>query len=291
MNRRWLVFIWSVTVFFFCVSCGTKTQVPTEALVSHEPPLHWEEKGTGEPTLVFVHGWSNNLHVWDEQIARFSKTHRVVAVDLPGFGMSSNKDGLWTMEAFGRSVSEVIRTLDLRRVILVGFSMGGPVSLETAKQSGGRVMGVVLVDVLQNPDYRYADDFIQSMTQNYMDIVTQPTPDKVKPFFRTRREELARRYMAMVKDVPKTGWKESLENCLHWMNEKAADTLQGLDIPVFSINSDEHPTEAAIFRKYSPLYKVRVIQGVNHVVFWEKPDMFETFLDEFIEDMTLLELH
>ena len=121
-----------------------------------------------------------------------------------------------------------------------------------------------------------------------MSIVENPTLDMLKSFFRTRQDELARRYMTMVKDVPKTGWKESLENCMHWMNDQALDVIKNLEIPIFSINSDEYPTEAAIFRKYSPLFKVRVIQGANHVVFWEKPDLFGKYLKEFIGDLQVL---
>jgi len=62
--------------------------------------------------------------VWDEQIRFFSKSNRVVAVDLPGFGASKNHRRSWTMDAYGADVAAVINHLDLDQVILVGFSMG-----------------------------------------------------------------------------------------------------------------------------------------------------------------------
>lgn len=289
MCRPLKIFFPVIPAMALCVACATKPQVPDRAVAPREQVLYFEEHGHGDQVLVFVHGWSNTLHVWDEQIGTLSGFFRVVAVDLPGFGKSKHMDGPWTMQAFGRDVATLIRSLGLENVILVGFSMGGPVSLETARQVPDKVMGIVLVDVLQNPEYRYSAQAIQLMAQQYMATVENPTPDAVKPFFRTRREELARRYMAMVKGVPKTGWKESLENCLHWMNDQALDVIQGIDIPIFSINSDEYPTEAALFRKFSPLFKVRVIQGVNHVVFWEKPDVFQTYLKEFVQDIQALQ--
>lgn len=288
MNCRWMNPVIVLVALLFCVACGTKTTQPSKAIASQDNLIYWEEYGKGEQTLVLIHGWSNTLHVWDEQVKRLSSSYRVVAVDLPGFGKSQNVHGSWTMDWFGRKVAEVIRSLDLSNVILVGFSMGGPVSIETAKQVPDKVTGVVLVDVLQNPEYRYSEAYIQSFASTYMDTVTYPTLDKVKPFFRTHQDELSKRYMAMIRDVPKTGWKESLENCMRWMNDEATASIQTLQAPIFSINSDQYPTEAALFRKYSPLYKVRTIQGVNHVVFWEAPGMFVEYLRECIHDLQIL---
>ena len=87
----------------------------------------------------------------------------------------------------------------------------------------------------------------------------------------------------------KTGWKESLTHCFKWLNNDATDVIKNLDVPIFAINSDQHPTEASVFRKYSPLYKVRIIQGVNHVVFWEAPEIFTRYLDEFVHDLYMLD--
>lgn len=273
---------------FFVLSCSTKNGAPPGDGFFRVKHLYWEDYGDGEQTIVLVHGWSNTLHVWDEQIRQLSSSYRVIAVDLPGFGKSLNPDGAWTMASFGRDVADVIQFLDLSQVILVGFSMGGPVSIETAGCIPDKVMGIVLVDVLQNPYARHSDAFIGSFTSRYMDKVANPTVDKVKPFFKTHQDELAKRYLAMVADAPKTGWKESLENGMHWLNDDAREAIQGLQAPVFSINSDQYPTEAALFRKLSPLFKVRVVQGVGHVVFWESPGIFLEYLQEFIHDFQVL---
>lgn len=280
----WLKAVIVAVALGLCPACATKTISPSPGM-----NLHWLDEGDGDDTLVLIHGWSNTLHVWDDQIRRLSSTYRVIAVDLPGFGKSRNITGTHTMASFGRDVADVIRFLGLSRVILVGFSMGGPVSIETAKQIPDKVNGIVLVDVLQNPEMQYSESMIHSTTSSYMDAVTDPSLDKIRPFFKTHQDGLAERYMAMVKDAPKDGWKESLENCMHWMNDEASDSIRNLGAPIFSINSDQYPTEAALLRKLTPLYKVRVIQGVGHVVFWEAPDPFFDYLQEFIHDFRVLD--
>jgi pimeloyl-ACP methyl ester carboxylesterase len=101
------------------------------ALSSDNVEINFDVLGDGKPALVFVHGWSNDRSIWDSQISYFSKKYKVVAVDLPGFGKSGNNRRNWTVPAFGGDVAAVIEKLDLDNVVLVGFSLGGPVVIET----------------------------------------------------------------------------------------------------------------------------------------------------------------
>jgi pimeloyl-ACP methyl ester carboxylesterase len=275
--------------FFLIGACSTLKPQPANEIQNEIQSdgnlIHYEVQGSSDQTLLFIHGWSNNLHVWDEQIKVFSENYRVVAVDLPGFGASKDNRHAWTMESFGADVAAVINHLDLDQVILVGFSMGGPVSIETAKQVPGKIRGIVLVDTIQNPDQTYSDEFIASLTAAFMDMVTQPTLEKVRPFFRTQQNDLGNRYIAMISDVPKIGWNESLQNCLTWLNDACVEAIQDLHMPIVAINSDQHPTDVDAFRKYNPYFKARIIQGVNHVVFWEAPEQFDRYLEESIQDI------
>ena len=92
----------------------------------------------------------------------------------------------------------------------------------------------------------------------------------------------------MVKDVPKTGWEESLRNCLVWLSRSSVESLKSLNIPILAINADQYPTDEMVFRKYNPAFKARIIQGVYHVVFWELPEKFNQYLKESIEDIQQL---
>src|SRR3954468_21245680 len=114
-------------------------------------PIRYHVEGPAKspsPALVFVHCWSCDRHLWDETAGHFAKRYRVVTLALAGHGESGQGRKDWTIPAFGQDVASVVRALDLKKVILVGHSMGGPVILEAARALPDRVVGLVPVDTL-----------------------------------------------------------------------------------------------------------------------------------------------
>src|SRR5215470_6980900 len=80
--------------------------------------------GRGGPALVFVHGWACDMTSWKYQVPAFAKTHRVIAIDLPGHGLSDKPDIAYSMDLFARAVDAVLAADGVRRAVLVGHSMG-----------------------------------------------------------------------------------------------------------------------------------------------------------------------
>ncbi len=95
--------------------------------------------------LLFVHGHSACWQHWLEQLPHFSRTHRCVALDLPGFGRSPMPEGGVSMEGYGRVVDEVCDRLGIGAACVVGNSMGGFVAAELAIRFPARVERLVLV--------------------------------------------------------------------------------------------------------------------------------------------------
>lgn len=251
--------------------------------------IAYEVRGKGEPTLVFVHGWSNKRSLWDVQLAHFSQKYKVVAIDLAGFGDSGNNRKEWTMEAFGQDVVAVLDKPSLEDVILIGFSMGAPVVIETAELSPDNITGIVLVDFLQNIEAVYSEEFINFFDKAMMGFVTEPTIEKAMPYFVTNKEELGNRCITMIKDVPTVGWSESLKNVWLWRNDECTKSLQQIQAPVTSINSDQIPTNVEAFKKYVPSFKVKIIEGTGHFIPWEAPEDFNRLLEETIQEFLQME--
>jgi len=107
-------------------------------------PVNTIQLGAG-PALVFVHGLSGSWPNWLEQLAAFAPEHRVLALDLPGFGHSPGRAGEISMHGYAELLDELLAQLGLDEATLVGNSMGGLIAAETAASFPARVRRLVLV--------------------------------------------------------------------------------------------------------------------------------------------------
>ena len=96
--------------------------------------------------VVFVHGLGGCWQNWLENIPRAAaEGRRAIAIDLPGFGFSEMPEEEISISGYGRTVNALCDQLDVGEVVLVGNSMGGFISAETAIQFPARVARIVLV--------------------------------------------------------------------------------------------------------------------------------------------------
>jgi non-heme chloroperoxidase len=111
--------------------------------------LYYEDHGAGAP-VVLIHGWPLSGAAWEKQTAALLKAgHRVIAYDRRGFGRSSKPAAGYNYDTFAADLDVVLKTLDLREVALVGFSMGtGEVTRYIGKYGTDRVRKAVLIGTL-----------------------------------------------------------------------------------------------------------------------------------------------
>jgi len=107
--------------------------------------------GEGVP-LVFVHGWTANRHRWDHQTAHFSKTRRVVRLDLRGHGESTGA-GVRRIDDLAADVLTLLDHLKIERFVIVGHSMGGMIAQTVALSHPERVERMVLVNSIGKMAY------------------------------------------------------------------------------------------------------------------------------------------
>jgi pimeloyl-ACP methyl ester carboxylesterase len=103
------------------------------------------DTGGAGPALLFLHGWSSNWQIFLLNIAAFMESHRVLAIDLPGFGASELPPEPLSIRGYARLVDAVCGELGVERVSVVGNSMGGFVGAELALSFSTRVDRLVLV--------------------------------------------------------------------------------------------------------------------------------------------------
>ncbi|MGW8363084.1 alpha/beta fold hydrolase [Streptomyces wedmorensis] len=109
--------------------------------------VFYEDRGTG-PALLLVHGHPFDHTMWQPQIDRFSRTHRVIAPDLRGYGatplgaMTHSTD----LGEFAEDLVELLDELRIEDCVLAGLSMGGQIAMELYRRHPERVRGLVLAD-------------------------------------------------------------------------------------------------------------------------------------------------
>lgn len=286
MNNRILISVTGImAVLMLGVYCS---DTPRDVVMSSDGvKISFDDQGAGEPSIVFVHGWSNDKSIWDAQMSQFSNIYRVVAIDLPGFGESGDSRKDWTIEAYGRDVGEVIRALNLKQVVLVGFSMGGSVMIEAAGNLPERVIGVVLVDDLQNVETKFPPPVENYLDSVFMDLVTNPTKEKLLAggFIKKNPDSAFVRILSMLEGPSRIGWQESFHGYIQWINEDCTESLKELQVPVFAINSTLEPTNVEAFRKYVPSFEAHILPDAGHVLMWDATDEFNRLLVESIQKM------
>ena len=240
--------------------------------------IRYHAQGRGEPAVVFVHCWTCDRHSWDALLPRLARTRQVVALDLAGHGESGGERERWTIEAFGDDVMAVVDALKLRRVVLVGHSMGGHVTLAAARRLGGRLAGLVPVDTLLDVEERMSpekiDEFLapfeadyptaaEGFVRGYMFVPSSPKAviEKVVAASRAARKGMA------ISAIRAT-----------WSYDAARD-FDAIRAPIHAINGERYPTNLEANRRHAPQYQFTLIPGVGHYPMLEAPDRFGEILE------------
>jgi pimeloyl-ACP methyl ester carboxylesterase len=247
-------------------------------------PIHYTVEGRGDPALVFVHCWNCDRHFWDAQLRAFRKSHRVVAIDLAGHGESGKERKDWTIDAFGDDVKAVVDKLGLKRIVLVGSSMGGPVSLEAARKLGDKVVGIVAVDTLQDVEQKappeQVDKMLQDMKSDYRGETTKFISGNL--FSPTTPPAVRKRVLA---GATSASPDRSVAILRAAMLYDPVPALAEIHVPIRAINSDKYPTNVEANRRHIPQFDVALMKGAGHYLMLEDPDRFNALLTDALSQL------
>ena len=142
--------------------------------------IHFTSHGKGR-VVVLLHGFLENLTMWDEMIPKLASNYRVIAIDLLGHGKSENIGYIHTMEDQALMVKAVLDSLNLRKYVLIGHSMGGYVCLSFANLFDENVKGLCLMNSTPLEDSSEKkinrDRAIQAVKQNYKTFIRMSVPN------------------------------------------------------------------------------------------------------------------
>ena len=245
--------------------------------------ISYDVQGTGQPVLVFVHGWSCSKEYWKEQVAHFAKKHKVVTIDLAGHGQSglSRKD--YTVESFGKDVASVAEKLNLEQAILIGHSMGGPVIVEAAGQMPNRIICLVGADTFHDIEKGYQSAELEKIAIRFEADFVKEVQGFVRQMFTPTADIELVEWVAgeMSSANPQVGIN-AFRNLGNYDLKSAAEKME---IPIYSISTDLWPTNLDANKKYAKTFKLKLMPGIGHFVMLEDSEKFNKLLEEIIEEL------
>jgi haloalkane dehalogenase len=111
---------------------------------NHDLEVAYYDEGTGDP-VVFLHGIPTNSYLWRESVPPIAEERRVIVPDMVGYGQSSMYDGFdRSLRAQEQMLADLLETLGLDTISIVGHDLGGGIALRYAVHNPGAVEQLVL---------------------------------------------------------------------------------------------------------------------------------------------------
>ena len=228
--------------------------------------------------LVFVHCWTCNVEFWKDSYRAFPN-YRVIAMDLPGHGESDKPKTDYSMEYFARAVNAVMENAGVSKGVLVGHSMGTPITRRFYELYPNKTLGLVIVDgaLLPFGDRAQIEGFFEPLFKDYksgapafIDGMLQPAWPDVRPFIRTSM-------LATEGYVAQSAMKQMLDD--------SYATHGTINLPVLALMAPNPmwPSDLeARYKAVAPKLEFQKWSGVSHFLHMERPAEFNGQVKAFI---------
>jgi pimeloyl-ACP methyl ester carboxylesterase len=105
------------------------------------------------PAVLLLHGWPTSSYLWRGIAPVIARTHRVITVDLPGFGQSDKPlDRRYGFPLFGGVIDALLAHLEVDAVAIGAHDLGGPIAMHWALRNLDRVTGIALLNTFLFPE-------------------------------------------------------------------------------------------------------------------------------------------
>jgi non-heme chloroperoxidase len=265
---------------------------------SDDIEIYYEDHGTGQP-VVLIHGYPLNGHSWEKQERVLLQAgYRIITYDRRGFGESSQSTIGYDYDTFAADLNTLVEHLDLRDMVLAGFSMGtGEVTRYLGSYGSARVAKAVLMGAIppfllktsDNPD-----GVDQSVFDGIKAAVVADRPAYMKDFLDNLYNVDVLRPARISDQAWQASFNVAVAASAHaayagvdtWLTDFRAD-LPKIDVPTLLIHGDADrilpyaATAARLPRLIKDLTFVTV-EGGPHNVAWTHPEVVNTALLDFL---------
>ncbi len=265
---------------------------------SHDIDLYYEDHGSGQP-VVLIHGYPLDGHSWEKQErVLLDAGYRVITYDRRGFGQSSMPVIGYDYDTFAADLNKLLEHLNLRDVVLVGFSMGtGEVTRYLGKYGSGRVSKAVLMGAIPPFLLKTADNpdgVDMSVFDGIKEAVVADRPAYMKDFLdnfynvdKLRPARISDQAWDDSFNVAVAASAHATYACVDtWLTDFRGD-LPKIDVPVLLVHGKEdrilpYANTAARLPGLIKDLKFVTVENGPHNVAWTFPDVVNPALLQFL---------
>ncbi|HEY1215831.1 MAG TPA: alpha/beta hydrolase [Bryobacteraceae bacterium] len=259
--------------------------------------MHYELRGDGSPSLVFVHGFACDHRDWTAQVEALSDRHRVATCDLRGHGHTPGEPQDCSIETYGADVAELVEALQLSPAVLVGHSMGCRIVLEAACQRPGAAAGLVLID----GSFTGSGDPAAAELATHEKIAAKGFRTFSEDFFRdmfpvrfNRTDEITERACKLPVKIGSTLFPRISRWDAQHMNAALAavqvplmviqSTYMGPTLKRESLQAGQSSPWLDRVREYAPNARIEIVSGAGHFVHMEVAEQVNALIQNFLAD-------
>jgi pimeloyl-ACP methyl ester carboxylesterase len=247
--------------------------------------LYYEITGKGQPILL-IHGLGSGARDWGMQAPFLSQNFQVVTFDVRGHGQSDKPPGPYSIPLFAADTIELIRSLELAPVHIVGISMGGMIAFQVALEAPEMVKSLVIVN--SGPEFvlRSPRDIIRGLQRllivRLFGMRRMGEALSKSLFPKEEQGELRRLFVERWAENDRQAYINSMRAIVGW---SVADRLGEIDCPSLIIAADQDYTPVSLKETYvarMPQAELVVIADSRHATPVEHPEQFNKVLMEFL---------
>jgi 2-succinyl-6-hydroxy-2,4-cyclohexadiene-1-carboxylate synthase len=256
----------------------------------------FSEFEASKKTILFLHGFTGSANDWKDVVQKIDKRFNKIALDLIGHGKSSAPSSVnyYSAESIINQIGQVLNTLQLKEIILCGYSMGGRAALNFALVKSEPVKGLVLESAsagFKNEKEREArksrDDELAAYIENNTleDFAAMWIDQELFGTLRRFSNEKLKHIKEEKAKNSKTGLANSLRGFGSGVMPDLAPELRKLKIPVLLISGglDEKFTQInQNLKKIIQSAKHKIISTAGHNTHLEEPKKFIEAVNGFL---------
>ncbi|MEI9921036.1 MAG: alpha/beta hydrolase [Bacteroidota bacterium] len=267
-----IIILFAITL----VSCGKQPKTEIQA------PFNYTMEGSGDTTLIFIHGLAINQTYWENQVDEFMDHYTVITLDLPGHGASKLTTSPATVEGYANNIVEFVELLDIQNVVLIGHSMAGNVELLAYPQIKDNVIGVIGVDNFQELGEPFSEEGRKKIDSVMIVLKAHYKANVMKLFgelFSPLTDDLTRKRVTEGFVNGDSIMVTQLLTSIIDNSQYERSQMKKLEVPLILIESDMFPIDRSALKENCLAgYKIFTIDSTGHYPMIERPEEFNESL-------------